>query len=73
MGDRVTVGEASELTGESARKITNAIYNLRLDPRKCIKRGGRVWIERSYLPELKRILNTDRRRRPTGKREEAAT
>ena len=57
-GSFLSVGEAAEAIQVAPRAISNALYDRKLDVRRCPIVAGRRLIPRDYLAEIAEVLRS---------------
>lgn len=56
MSEYLSISEAAAECGVSPKRISDLLWQRRLDPRGVVRIGGRHVVRRSYLPRLKAVL-----------------
>ncbi|HEY2414152.1 MAG TPA: hypothetical protein VGI40_18045 [Pirellulaceae bacterium] len=62
MADYISISEAADRLDVPPRRISDLIYNRKIDPKKLLVKGGRRFLPEQLLPLVARLLDIQPRR-----------
>jgi hypothetical protein len=57
----VSISEAADRLDVPPRRISDLIYNRKIDPKQLIVKGGRLFLPEQLLPQIAKLLHNELR------------